>query len=71
MTDFSGQTVIVTGSSAGIGLRPRFAAGGANIIINYANNAEAPKRLSPIAKKPVGRRSPCRPMCRKKAMANA
>jgi len=43
MTDFSGQTVIVTGSSSGIGASAArgFAAGGANVIINYANSAAA------------------------------
>jgi 3-oxoacyl-[acyl-carrier protein] reductase len=47
MTDFSGQTVIVTGSSAGIGASAArgFATGGANIIINYANNTEAAEAI--------------------------
>src|SRR5262245_15224485 len=56
--DLSGKTAIVTGSARGIGraIVLRFAAAGADVVINYVRSAEAAQEVA-VAVQALGRRA--------------
>lgn len=62
MAQLTGKTIIITGSSRGVGADTAqiLAAEGANIVVNYRSKARARTRLSRLLKRLAARQSQCR-----------
>ena len=62
MAQLTGKTIIITGSSRGVGADTAqiLAAEGANIVVNYRPRHRAQTRLSRLLKRLAARQSQCR-----------